>query len=120
MEPIHQNKYKNTEFIISKTDYNAIGTNFMRSSREMTTGRLTKRRTNYVKLIKKINPFIKDTLELWRELKIGDIIPESKLNKMGENDIVYCGELYKYIQDENNMNRAYSPTFAIFSKCELM
>ena len=89
------------------------------TSRELTTGRLSKRRANYVKLIKKINPFIKDTLELWREIKIGDIISESKLNKMGENDIIYSGELYKYIQDENNMSGAYTPAFAIFNKCEL-
>jgi hypothetical protein len=110
-------KYRSTEFMLSKTDYNR--TSAMKSSRDLTTGRLSKRRSHYVKLLKKINPFIKDTLEIWRELKIGDIISESKLNRMGENDIVYCGDLYKYIQDESNMNRAYSPTFAIFTKCEL-
>jgi hypothetical protein len=107
-----------SDLVITNSEYNRMGTNMLRSSREMTTGRLSKRRSNYVKLIKNMNPFIKDTLELWREIKIGDIISEDKLRKMGQNDIIYCGELFKYIQDENNMNGAYTPAFAIFTKCE--
>ncbi len=90
----------------------------MKSSREHTT-RQSRHRSNYVKLIKNLNPFIKDTLELWRDIKITSVIPLSKLRNLGENDIAFFGDLYKYIQDENNMNGAYTPIYAIFTKSEL-
>jgi hypothetical protein len=92
--------------------------NNLKSSREATS-RINKRKSNYVKLVKKINPDITDTLEVWRDQNITDIIPKSKLNAKNENDIVHFGELNKYIQDENNMNGAYTPTFAIVTKCDL-
>ena len=63
-----------------------------------------KRRNFNVKLIKKINPNIKDTSEIWRELNIIDIVPDYKLLKVDEEEIIYHGELYKFIQDKMIFN----------------
>ncbi len=58
----------------------------------------TKRKSYNVKMIKKANS-IKDSLQIWRDIDISTIIPQKRLNSFGNNDIIYSGEMYKYIND---------------------
>jgi hypothetical protein len=78
-----------------------------------------KKKALYVKLIKKVNPEIKDINEIWRDVQIYDLISEQKLLKTGVDEILYSGDLFKCIHNAIIRDSAYSPIFVILTKVEL-
>jgi hypothetical protein len=78
-----------------------------------------RRKAYYVKLIKRVNPEIKDIHELWREIPITNLISEQKLLKAGADEILYSGELFKCVHNSIIRDSAYSPIFVILTKTEL-
>jgi hypothetical protein len=106
-----------------KSPINGLGTNTsstkFKSPPDTETDFKAKKKALYVKLIKKVNPEIKDINELWRQIAINDLISEQKLLKAGVDEILYSGDLFKCIHKAIIRDSAYSPIFVILTKAEL-